>query len=625
MPILILVILWFAAAAGAQINAWLSADPSTALPIERRLFGLATGLVVLAYLVLLIGLLGFLSAGPILACVVALSVLGIREHLRIVQDLVNGCKSIKLTVIGGLSSVFFLIFAATSLIGCFTPPTTAEYDSLSYHLADPKIYLAHHRIISLPWESHSNFAFTMEMLYAIGLCFHSIALAKFFHYTMGVLCVVATFLIGRKAISPIVGLAGSLLLASLPLVFWEAGTAYVDLGATAFGTLGLLAFVTWLNDKEADVAWLRVCVLMMAGMVSIKATSLIPVALFAMAIVVVGQFQSRPFSKSALTAALFTISSVVLGSLWYLKSWIVTGNPFFPFAYSVFGGRHWSASNAATYAKSQAQFGAGHRLLDLVLVPWNLVLDLDPLVTGAKHHPFNDFATFLVSLSPVLLAALFIPALWKRRSPPVVVGFALYGLVNLIIWFFLTQQVRYLLAVMPVYCILAAFVIVEVWSTRLFARYVLAGIFLVSQLFSCLIAWTSLVQPELTLLTGKISRTEYITYGFPAYPAMQFLNESTPVGSGVAFYGEPTDFYCDRPYMWAEPGHGIVIPYDSMHSTSDLRVWFLSHGFQYVFIDYSEAPIAPGPGLNGLVFGLTYGSGNAPVYQHGPISIYAVK
>jgi hypothetical protein len=625
VPLLIIPILWLLAAAGARINVLLRCVPSSALPIERRLFGLGTGLLLFSYSILLVGLLGELTLGSIIIVLALLGLIGWNEHFALAKDLAAGVSSLKFSPVNAVFAFFFLVFAVTSLVGCMTPPTASlEYDSLCYHLADPKIYLAHHRIIYLPWESHSNFAFTMEMLYAAGLAFHSVVLAKLFHFTMGVICVIATFLIGRRIHSVTAGLLGSLLLASLPVFFWEAGTAYVDLGAVAFGALSLLALTAFLMDKESEPAWMNVSMLMMAGMVSVKATSLITAALFALSVLLVRYLTTKNLPKSFAAAAAYAVVSVAIGSVWYVKSWIVTGNPFFPFAYTIFGGKHWSLSNSVVYASSQAQFGAGHKLIDLVMAPWSLVIYLNYFISG-KYHPFNDYSTFWIALSPVLLAALFIPAFWNRKTSNAVRALAIYGLVSLVVWFLLTQQVRYLLPVMPAYCLLAAIVLAELLETRLMARWALSALYAVSLVFSCWIACFCLMRLELPVVLGEVDRSSFISAGLPAYGAMQFLNQDTPKNAGVAFYGEPTDFYCDRPYMWAEPGHGIVIPYDKMSSPQDLRAWFVEHGFHYIFIDYNQAHITDGPGMNGLVYGLTFGSGNQPVYQHNAIFVFNLR
>lgn len=667
MPLLIFPILWIAIAAGRRLNALvLRADPEGILPIERTLFGLATGLGVMAYGILALGLLRQLSPAPVIVWLVILAAIGWREHAAFANEIVSGLRGLRFSALGIVTGLAFAACAFIALVGCFAPPTALEWDSLSYHLADPKIYLQNHRILYLPWESHSNFAFTMEMLYTIGLMAHSIPLAKLFHFAMAVAATLATYLIGARLVSRAAGVIAALIFASIPLVMWEAGTAYVDLGATAFGTLGLLALVNWaetalapplnkgrlggvssapdlpkpLLSKEghsdyalpagigsggSSASWLWLSAIMMGWMVSVKATSLIPVFLFALFILIRKWKAGAP--QAFKTAVLYGIVAVVVGSVWYVKSWLYTGNPFYPFAYSVFGGRYWDAYNASQYALSQAQFGVGHRAIDLLTLPWNVTFYLMPghtLPTGAKG--FNDYQAFTTPLSPVFLAALFTPALLRMKSRPLIGVLAIYSLVSIVIWFLLTQQVRYMLPLVPVLCVLAAWVLVELWNSRALAGYALGALFALSvaaSLVTALFLDPSWISAEAPVAFGAESQATYLSHFFPPYAAFEFLNTQTPPGAKIVTFGEPRGFYLDRQYMWGDTGsQPLFIPFAELKTPQALAAYLKQRGYNYILINYMYAPVAPGPGWAGMVYGLTAGSGTTPVYQDRSTSIY---
>jgi hypothetical protein len=364
--------------------------------------------------------------------------------------------------------------------------------------------------------------------------------------------------------------------------------------------------------------------IMMACMVSVKATSLIPTALSAAGIAMVYLSRSRNLLTSLRLSVGYGLGALVLGSVWYVKSWIVTGNPFFPFAYSVFGGRHWSADNALVYAQSQAAFGMGHAPQDLLLTPWNVTLFVLFWNIPAGAHYFNDFSAAVITLSPMLVATLFLPALWNVKLSKGVQMLGLFGLLSLILWFGMTQQIRYLMPALPTYCVLSAVVVVEIWKVRSITKYALGTLFVVSLAFSAYLAGL-LSWQEAPVALGILDHDTYITSGFHQYDAMQWINRSTPESAGILIYGEPEDFYLDRNHMWGEPGHGIVIPYDRMRSSVDLRSWMLAHGYQYILINAVNAKIGPGSGMNSLVYGLTYGSGNEPVFQDKALTVWQVS
>lgn len=666
MPLLILPILWVATAAGRRLNLFVvKGSPAGILPIERSLFGLATGLGVLAYGVLALGLLRLLSPVPVALWIVGLAVIGWREHAALARDIAGGVRGLRVSPWGTLAGIAFAACAFVSLVGCFCPPTALEWDSISYHLADPKIYLQHHRILYLPWESHSNFAFTMEMLYSIGLMAHSIPLAKLFHFTLAVVATIVTYLIAAKIVSRAAGVVAALIFASIPLVMWEAGTAYVDLGATGFGALGLLALVSWAvtlrsvkesnsplpggeggrggevdsaaEGREAGTServwggevsrWMWLSAIMMGWMVSVKATSLIPTCLFAL-FVLVTLWRSRGAAVAWKSAVLYGIVAVLVGCVWYIKSWLYTGNPFYPFAYSVFGGRYWSSYNALQYALSQKDFGVGHRPIDLLTLPWNLTMSLMPghfLPAGLKG--FNDYQSFSTAIGPVLLAALFAPAFIRMKSSPWVAALAIYSLLSIVIWFFLTQQVRYLLPLVPALCVLAAWVLVELWNRRALAGYALGGLLAVSVAGSLIIACfvdPTWIPAQAPVAFGAEPKSQYLARFFAPYAAMEYINTTIPAGAKVVLYGEPQGFYCDREYIWGDPGHSLLIPYDRLRTSQALAAYLKQRGYDYILINYTGAPVRPGPGWAGMVWGLTAGSGAPPIFQDRDIAIYRI-
>src|SRR5205823_3823427 len=71
------------------------------------------------------------------------------------------------------------------------PPADLDWDGLSYNLAAPKVYLRDHRIHFIAYDSHTNFPFTVEMLYTLGLAWGGAVAAKLFHWSMAWLTALA--------------------------------------------------------------------------------------------------------------------------------------------------------------------------------------------------------------------------------------------------------------------------------------------------------------------------------------------------------------------------------------------------------------------------------------------------
>jgi hypothetical protein len=555
-----------------------------------------------------------------------LALTGWSEHFALGSALAQCVRHLASLRRWALASAFaFVPFLIIALIGDFSLPNSLEWDSLSYHLADPAIFAREHRIYSLPWQSHSNFAFTMEMLYCIGIMAKSVALAKLFSFTLSVVAVWAVFRIGKEVSDPATGLVSAIVFATLPIVVWEAGTAYVDLAATCYGTMGLLAIV--LAFKRGNSRWLVLAGISLGFMFGIKATAVIPIALLGIGTAVVFVRTGRRQQLGAVLGMLAL--AAIIGAPWYVKSWLSTGNPVYPFAYHLFGGRYWDGADAAKYAQDQASFGMGHALADLISSPWNVTMFPMPghaLPIGVTR-PFNDLQTPFVCLSPLFLGLLFAP-LMRVRAPRdhkmYIACLGVYAAAFTIIWFFLTQQLRYLLPIVPVYSVLAAHVLVSLVRERSFSGYAALCVQVVVSV-STMLFFLPLAAGQVDVLSGAVTARDYAARSVESVPAFEFLNAQTPRDAGVALFGEPRGFYLNRRYLWAEQGHSLYVPYRSFRSPDDLRHWFLNHGYTFVLVNWHNAPLAPGTDAAGMAYALTAGSGAPPVYEDRNVSVYSLS
>lgn len=641
MVLLFPIIAWAVTAAGATLARCLP-GMAGASRLERGLVAFALGLGLLAYGMLALGLLGGLYASWAFVLLLVLTALGGRSHVRMARALrARLRRGVHLPAWGwGIAGVF-LAFALTSAVGVLTLPTPLEWDSLAYHLADPKIYIQAHRISYLPWESHSNFAFTTEMWYTLGLLWGSVPLAKCFHFACGVGTCLTLYALGRRYLTPGVGVVAALLFASTPLVFWEAGTAYADLATTFFATLTLLAVVNAVSALPAPTAaegyravdghpappsplrrpWLAVSAVLMGLTLSTKATALTTLGLLALGLLV-ALARREGMGRASPAAALWVGLALLVGAPWYVKSAVYThGNPVFPFYYTLFGGQYWNAAAAAAYDQSNAAFGMGRAPISLLLLPWNLTMALLPGHSPAVPLPFNNFATPLMTLSPVLLAALFFPA-FGRGTPPIIRTFGVYALGAALLWFATAQHVRYLLPVLPVLCLLTAWVLAAVLNARWGSGYALTALLSVSLLFSLWVAG-QLVAGQAPAALGLVSARDYLTRRDPVYPALEFINTHLPPQAKLVFYGNPLGFYCDRPYLWGEAGHSAFVPYASFRSAEDLRRWLAAHGVTHILVNVQYFGLAPGGGWPGWVYQLTAGSG-PPLFSQSGVQVYAL-
>lgn len=607
-------IAWVVTAAGRQVAAWVRL-PDGATGLERQLIGFAVGLGLLSYGVMALGLLGVLYPGAAAAWLLALALLGARQHgpmLAEARERLRAAPALSKREWG--AAVLILFFAVVSLVGVYAPPTMGlEWDSVGYHLADPKLYVQAHRLFYIPWEDHSNFAFNTEMCYTLALLFGSAPLAKMFHFASGAGTALAIYAFARRHLTARLGVGAAVLFVSLPLVFWEAGTAYIDLAVTFNTTLTLLALARGVAERSER--WLLVAAVLMGLTLASKDTALGTLGLLAVGLFVwrrrwLGQGTGRSLGLTAFWA----LTALAVGSPWFLKSWAYTGNPVYPFLFGVFGGRGWSAANATAYDAFFAAYGVGRGALDALLLPWNLAMNLLPgHPIGERHQSFNDIQAPLASLSPVLPAALLFPVFFAGRAPAAVRAPAAWALGGLVVWFVTAQAVRFLLPLLPAMCLLTAWVLQTAWASRSISGRALAALAAGSLAFSAFLGG-QLIGAQAPVVFGLAPREQYITAGDPAYPAIRFINARLPAGSRVAFYGNPLGFYCDRPYFWAEPEHSTLIGYDALQTPEDLARALRRLGATHVLIN--PAYFKPGSHASDLVYALASRCG-PPLFPSG--------
>ncbi|MDO8683033.1 MAG: glycosyltransferase family 39 protein, partial [Armatimonadota bacterium] len=256
--------------------------PKHAGGLEGFLFAAAIGMGALSYLILALGLIGLLYPTAVLILMLALMLVS-RRNLSRGEASASASDTMR-GIIGQMLHPYIgipiAVIGVSALIGALAPPSFNDWDALAYHLAVPSLYIKWHAIKYVPFTSHSNLPFLMEMLYAIGLLFPALggaALAKLFHFAAGVLTVLAIYVIGKKHFSPKAGAIGAAVFAAIPLVGWEATAGYIDLATSFYVVLAVLAL---LNHWDEGGQWgvLAFISLGLAAATKTTALAFIPVA-----------------------------------------------------------------------------------------------------------------------------------------------------------------------------------------------------------------------------------------------------------------------------------------------------------------------------------------------------------
>ena len=405
-------------------------------------FILPLGLAFLAYLVYLSGSCGLLSfpvIGTIFLLTAIVSVRSISQGKR------KSVSPERLDLLEKSMIGLIIVFPVITIFGAMAPAIGT--DSLAYHLGIPQKFILQNKIGFVPYTMNSLYPFFMEMLFTFGLLLKSAVVAKMFHWVTGILLLVGIYGFTREFAGRKAALLAALLVISSPGIFNEMVYAYVDVGLTLFISLSVFCMVFWMYKKRDKVFYLILSGVFMGCALSVKYLALyaiLPVSLLLVSACFKNKEQISPFK----ILAAFVLPCVLLSFFWYLRSYLILGDPVFPVLSRFFNtpinfnvGRHFD-------------LGMGKGVIQFLKLPWDLAMH--PVAFGGRGSQIGiQFCVF----APFMIYGYVKNKGWFRNLLFVAIGYTL-------VWFFLVQRDRFLYPVLPIYGILIATSIVTLFGNR---------------------------------------------------------------------------------------------------------------------------------------------------------------
>jgi hypothetical protein len=388
----------------------------TAIRFASRSEGLflaaGIGLIISGYAVFLLGVTGSLTAsgiGLLLTSLALCSVAGWLCPLRTAPAAPTGLSAGELP-----ASLLLGILLLAGFVLTLTPEIGR--DALIYHLAVPKLYLLHHGFYFIPGNAFAGYPLLGEMQYLLALFLQNDILAKAMNYALlcGIILGIGLFVRHVLHNQRFTGLS-MLIFVSIPSVFAVSHAAYNDLFVAFFTLAAIYSFFRWSEDRLT--AWLILCGLFSGSAAACKYTALIATPLGCLGILWLAHRTGNRASETLRRLGLYVAPVLIAGSPFYLKNWIVTGNPFYPFFYGIFGGRGWDGDQARLYDLLIQNLGMGRSLPDYLLLPWNLSIRAkmdSPEFDGILGPIFLLTLPFLAALRP---AGLFFLGLLSPADP----------------------------------------------------------------------------------------------------------------------------------------------------------------------------------------------------------------
>jgi hypothetical protein len=545
---------------------------------ERLAVGGLLGLGGLGWMVGVIGIVGGPTDVAVLIPFVAAGLFGVL-YLAIARVQPPAREETPTISIG--FGAAFASLALIPLVGALSPPDALEWDSLAYHLAVPKLWLSSNSMAPIEFIHQSYFPFALDNLFLIGLAHGGEALAKGFSFVIFLLGALAVNAIARRWRGVIAGRWAALLFMGCPLVLWQSGTAYIDVGHGLFAALGALYALEWATRPTRGR--LMIAALLLGLACSSKYTGF--QAVVAVGFVVLAAASIRIGVVSAIKAVVMVgFVAVVLASPWLVRNAVVTGNPVYPFFYERFGGERWDAFRAEIYRDEQQTFGVGrlptgrdplaigHAVFGLAYQPGRYI---NPGQTRGEGFPMGAVGGALIVVACLALARGGLRA--EERMALAVAG------VSLAMWFFLSQQSRYILSLAPLLAVVGA---AAMAPSRFALWRSVAGFVIAAQaLYSFWMVGTLVSVAQLPVVLGRVDRQEWMAARIPlAARAKAIKAEVGPQGK-VALYDEVFGYVLDVRYEWANPGHPTRIPYPNLTDGAGLVDALLDLGFTHVYVN----------------------------------------
>ena len=460
-------------------------------------------------------------------------------------------------------------FVLLMVLGAMLP--TIEFDATEYHLQGPKEYYQAGRIGFLPHNVYASMPFGVEMLHLLGMevlgdwwsgaLVGQVLIALFAPATAAVVALAAGRLGGPRAAwvagvvyltTPWVSRLAVNPFVEGPLCFYHAALIWVatrDEPADRPGRLGLLAG------------------LLAGGAMAIKypgvISAVIPFGLWAVA-------RARG-GDGWRVAAGYALGVALIVGPWLAKNMADTGNPVYPLAFGVFGGRDWDPAREAR---------------------WNAVHGPRPVALA----PLRDSVVEVLGRSDwqTPLLALLAPLTWldraSRRRGRWLWAYAAYLFLA---WWLLTHRLdRFWMPILAPLSILAG-----LGSVHLGARW-LGAILAAGIGLNAMLCGTDLVgSTDWTVDLGKL-RAEV-----PARvnAAMARMDAALPPGARVLLIGQAGVFHLDRPVVYNTVFNRDLFEGIARGRTPDeVRAGLARLGVDYVYVDWSEIDRYRSPGNYGF-------------------------
>ncbi len=415
---------------------------------------------------------------------------------------------VSIAVFAGI--VFALITAATLL----TPAWNG--DTIQFHIPLMRVFLASHDLAVPPAISYGYFPQGFEVLAAAVYALAGQMAAQFVNPAFFCLGILVLYRIARCCgVSRSWAVIGVVLGASIPFVHWSGSVTKNDFALAAYQMAALLCCFRWRETRQ--FRWMPVSAFFIAMSFGIKHVAIFGAIPWALACAyILWRQPNKRFSRGAALAAIV----LVLGSLWQVRAYLATGNPFAP-----------AGIGKAAQAESKSEKrGRGQWLL----TAYNVHL-----------HAKRNFQS--PTQNPVGIVLLLLAPLWLIPRPS-----GVPRRTEALLWLFVILYYPFWAIEAGVlrYAIAPALLLAILGAARLarFPRPLVVAAMGAALLFSLpVVILIEMAPAQIPLFLKQIDSATFLRRTLPPYGAVEYLSHHATPSDSIASVGNWAVAYTPNP------------------------------------------------------------------------------
>ena len=285
---------------------------------------IAIGYIIFCTGISIIGFLSLLNTVALNAYLLLILLIALSPFSNIRQMISDLLNSFKKTLSPLTKNKFLFLWLVLFVFLAIVMLVNPEIREDQYHVDFPRIYLNNQTIMIPPKEQLHVSASPMlaEMSYIAGIFLWSVESARYIHFTF-YLFTLLTLLEFSKLRKHEFAIYVPLIFVTAPVVIHETSSMYTDFQWLFFFLLSILILLS----KPLSVKKTTLSGIMLGAMVSVKLWTIIflPVSIIFLSVITRGSLPKK--IKSILFLGLGVIG---ISFLWFLRAFILTGNPIFP-------------------------------------------------------------------------------------------------------------------------------------------------------------------------------------------------------------------------------------------------------------------------------------------------------